>query len=160
VADPVALQKKYADDLAAGKVESIGDYSNFFYYPYDSSVSPYYKNVIVRLPDAAPATPRSSILTAQLSDGSTGRFVAYNTTCVHLRCLVNPGYGSNEYRLLCPCHGSQYRLADGVPVAGPAFELGLKPLPQIRLKIDSSTGLIQATEFNGTPGIGRDHDLS
>src|SRR5256712_12311881 len=27
------------------------NYSEFFYYPYDSSVSPYYKNVIATLPD-------------------------------------------------------------------------------------------------------------
>src|SRR5229473_867057 len=33
-----------------GKFQPI-NYSEFFYYPYDSSVSPYYKNVIARLPD-------------------------------------------------------------------------------------------------------------
>src|SRR6266568_2564293 len=91
------------------------NYSEFFYYPYDSSVSPYYKNVIARLPDPLknPLYPTDPILS---------HVAAFNVTCVHLRCLVNPGYagnpGSGEFRLQCPCHGSQYRLIDGVPVAG------------------------------------------
>src|SRR6266704_6223402 len=127
------------------------NYSEFFYYPYDSSVSPYYKNVIARLPDPLknPIYPTDPILS---------HVAAFNVTCVHLRCLVNPGYagnpGSGEFRLQCPCHGSQYRLIDGVPVAEPAFDLGLNPLPQVELSVDS-TGKISATGMKGTPGIGR-----
>src|SRR5437773_5640743 len=114
---------------ATDPLNSASPFAQFFYWPFDSSTSPYYKDVIVRLPDNAAPTSGSSIFTAP----NGAKFVAYNVTCVHLRCLVNPGYSENEYRLICPCHGSQYRLSDGVPVRGPAFDLGLNPLPQVRL---------------------------
>jgi Rieske Fe-S protein len=128
------------------------NYSEFFYYPYDSSVSPYYKNIIARLPDPLvnPLHPTDQILQ---------HVVAFNVTCVHLRCLVNPGYagspGSGEFRLQCPCHGSQYRLIDGVPVAGPAYDLGLNPLPQVQLQVDSSGKISAVGQLTGVPGIGR-----
>src|SRR3989449_5159218 len=102
------------------------NYSEFFYYPYDSSVSPYYKNVIARLPDPL-VNPEPSYS----SDPILKHVVAFNVKCFHWRCPDNPGYagnpGSGEFRLQCPCHGSQYRLTDAVPVAGPAYDLGLNP---------------------------------
>jgi Rieske Fe-S protein len=133
------------------------NYSQFFYWNYDSSVSPYYKNVIARLPDTD-SSGNALVNPLYPSDPILKHVVAFNTTCVHLRCLVNPIYygnpGSGEFRLQCPCHGSQYRLVDAVPVAGPAFDLGLNPLPQVELSVDSS-GNISATALRGTPGIGR-----
>lgn len=139
-------------ELLSGK---IPDWTHFFYWPYNSTVSPYYKNVVCRLPDPVQLTSKSNAFTAP--DGT--KFVAYNVTCVHLRCLVNPGYagaaGSGEFRLQCPCHGSQYRISDGVPVAGPAFDLGLLPLPQITLGVDSTGKNLVAIAINGEPGVGR-----
>jgi len=130
------------------------NYSEFFYYPYDSSVSPYYKNVIARLPD-----PLVNPNPAYSSDPILKHVVAFNVTCVHLRCLVNPGYagnpGSGEFRLQCPCHGSQYRLTDGVPVAGPAYDLGLNPLPEVHLSVDANGKISAIGKLNGEPGIGR-----
>jgi Rieske Fe-S protein len=127
------------------------NYSEFFYYPYDSSVSPYYKNVIARLPDGL-ANPL-------YSSEPLKHVAAFNVTCVHLRCLVNPGYdtASSEFRLQCPCHGSQYRLIDGVPVAGPAYDLGLNPLPDVQLSVDASGKISAVGKLNGEPGIGRTH---
>jgi Rieske Fe-S protein len=157
IADWNVLEGKYQNvvgDRTTKGLYNEMNYSQFFYWQYDSSVSPYYKNIIARLPDADaplinPLYPNDPILK---------HVVAFNTTCVHLRCLVNPGYagdpGSGEFRLQCPCHGSQYRLVDAVPVAGPAFDLGLNPLPQVELSVDS-TGKISATGMKGTPGIGR-----
>ena len=154
-------------DLGHGQ---LNPFASFFYWPYDATASPYYKDVVVRLPDKNPdgsaiPLPSGSIVLSPPNSATGARFVAYNTTCVHLRCLVNPGYTS-EYRLLCPCHGSQYRLVDGVPVAGPAFDLGLLPLPQIKLTLDSTGTKLVAVPFgknpdgspmllNGEPGIGR-----
>ena len=130
------------------------NYSEFFYYPYDSSVSPYYKNVIARLPD-----PLLNPNPAYSSDPILKHVVAFNVTCVHLRCLVNPGYagnpGSGEFRLQCPCHGSQYRLTDGVPVAGPAYDLGLNPLPEVHLSVDANGKISAVGTLIGEPGIGR-----
>jgi nitrite reductase/ring-hydroxylating ferredoxin subunit len=151
-------------DLLHGQ---LNPFASFFYWPYDASASPYYKDVVVRLPDNNPDGSAVSLMSGSdvFTTPSGARFVAYNTTCVHLRCLVNPGYTS-EYRLLCPCHGSQYRLVDGVPVAGPAFDLGLLPLPQVKLRLDSTGTKLVAVPFgknpdgspillNGEPGIGR-----
>jgi Rieske Fe-S protein len=146
-------------------LEGTPSFAQFFYWPYDISVSPYYKSIVVRLPDDKfltnqPSTQQylgqtfTSTPVSEPGSPTGARFVAFNTTCVHLRCLVNPGYGGSQFRLQCPCHGSQYNLTDGVPVQGPAFDLGLNPLPKIQLSIDSS-GNIRATNLVGQPGIGR-----
>jgi Rieske Fe-S protein len=160
IADWTALDQRYqnvkADMTTRGLYDEM-NYSQFFYWPYDSSVSPYYKNIIARLPDVD-ASGNHLVNPLYSNDLILKHVVAFNTTCVHLRCLVNPGYagnpGSGEFRLQCPCHGSQYRLVDAVPVAGPAFDLGLNPLPQVELTVDSS-GKISATGMRGMPGIGR-----
>jgi len=165
IAKATDLESKYQAAVSSSDVyTALGDPSNtkeyfsqFFYWPYTISDSPYYKNIVVRLPDdnlGVQLTDRSTVYTAPTG----GRFVAYNTTCVHLQCLVNPGFagtpGSGQFRLQCPCHGSQYNLADGVPVAGPAYDLGLLPLPKVELSIDAS-GNITATNIQGQVGIGR-----
>ena len=154
IIDWTTLDNRYKDVMGkAGEFQPI-NYSEFFYYPYDSSVSPYYKNVIARLPD-----PIVNPNPAYSSDPILKHVVAFNVTCVHLRCLVNPGYagnpGSGEFRLQCPCHGSQYRLTDGVPVAGPAYDLGLNPLPEVQLSVDANGKISAVGTLIGEPGIGR-----
>ena len=146
------LNKRYNDVKGTTAEFTPSNYSEFFYYPYPVSESPYYKNIIARLPDPL-VNPlvQSNVLNYDILK----KIAAFNLTCVHLRCIVNPGYGSGEFRLLCPCHGSQYRLADAVPVAGPAYDLGLLPLPRVDLKVDTATGNITATNLIGEPGIGR-----
>ena len=149
-----ALDAKYHSAVAAGNLYSPSDYSEFFYFPYPVTASPYYKNVIARLP-GPPEVPTQLVNPFYVNDPILSRVAAFNLTCVHLRCIVNPGYGSGEFRLQCPCHGSQYRLTDAVPVAGPAFDLGLLPLPRVKLSYDSATGNITATDLDGTAGVGR-----
>ena len=46
-------------------------------------------------------------------------------------------------------------MMDAVPVAGPAYDLGLLPLPRVKLSYDSNTGYITATDLDGEAGIGR-----
>jgi Rieske Fe-S protein len=158
------LETQYAG--VKGKTDPNGlplQATMFFYWPYDPSVSPYYKNILVRLPDEL-LDP-----SIQGSTPNLAHYEAWNLTCVHLRCIVNPGYdlATKQYRLQCPCHGSQYRyaeccrteyLATGsncvIPVAGPAFDLGLRPLPRVILSLDSNNN-IYAERFDGDPGIGR-----
>ena len=146
------LNSRYQNVVGSADVYDASKYSEFFYYPYPVMDSPYYKNVITRLPDPLvnPFYPNDDVLK---------HVAALNLTCVHLRCIVNPGYagnpGSGAFRLQCPCHGSQYRLEDGVPVAGPAFDLGLLPLPRVKLSYDSTTGNITATDLDGIAGVGR-----
>jgi Rieske Fe-S protein len=156
IANWKSLNGAYQNTLSSGQPTAATydptNYSSFFYFPYPVTDSPYYKNIIVRLPDPL-VNPYYS------GDPILQHIGAWNLTCVHLRCIVNPGYagnpGSGEFRLQCPCHGSQYRLKDAVPVAGPAYDLGLLPLPQVKLTVDATTGDITATSMDGTPGIGR-----
>src|SRR6266702_4845761 len=160
IANWYSLDQEYQNVKGDKTLQGLYDetkYSQLFYWPYDSTVSPYYKNVIARLPDTD-SSGNPLVNPLYPTDPIRSHVVAFNTTCVHLRCLVNPGYagspGSGEFRLQCPCHGSQYRLVDAVPVAGPAFDLGLNPLPQVELTVDSG-GKISAVGMKGTPGIGR-----
>jgi Rieske Fe-S protein len=156
IASAIDMENKYSTAKADPKLlllppeqrqrEILTRSSTFFYWPYDESVSPYYRNVLVRLPDELVPDPGPG--------PSITHYAGFNTTCVHLRCLVNPGIADSEPRLLCPCHGSQYGLTSAVPVKGPAFDLGLRPLPRIRLSLNASNQIV-AEEIDGVPGIGR-----
>jgi Rieske Fe-S protein len=48
---------------------------------------------------------------------TAGTFKAFSTTCTHQGCKVSKVEGG---RIKCPCHGSQYSIADGSVQAGPA----------------------------------------
>jgi Rieske Fe-S protein len=48
---------------------------------------------------------------------SAGTFKAFSTTCTHQGCTVNK---INNGVIMCPCHGSQFSIADGSVKAGPA----------------------------------------
>ena len=49
---------------------------------------------------------------------SKGVFDAYDAVCPHAGCTV--GYYAQSHLLVCPCHGSQFLVATGEVVAGPA----------------------------------------
>jgi Rieske Fe-S protein len=57
-----------------------------------------------------------------------GKFVAFSATCTHQGCAVATITGNT---VNCPCHGSQYALADGSVVTGPAT----KPLSKRNVKV-------------------------
>src|SRR5713226_3017146 len=57
VADWNILNQNYSNVLNSSSLYQPIHYSEFFYWPYDSSLSPYYKNIIARLPDAAGTNP-------------------------------------------------------------------------------------------------------
>jgi Rieske Fe-S protein len=48
---------------------------------------------------------------------TAGTFKAFDATCTHQGCLVTEISGGT---ITCPCHGSQYKVADGSVVRGPA----------------------------------------
>lgn len=52
------------------------------------------------------------------------RVVAFSPVCPHQGCMVAPG----PERYICPCHSSEFHLATGEVLTGPA-ETGLEPLP-------------------------------
>jgi len=53
---------------------------------------------------------------------AAGTFKAFSSTCTHMGCQVNQ---VTNGLIECPCHGSQYSIADGSVKAGPAP----RPLP-------------------------------
>lgn len=56
---------------------------------------------------------------------SKGTFVGYDAVCPHAGCQV--GYAPSAKVLVCPCHGSEFQVATGQVISGPAPH-GLAPL--------------------------------
>jgi arsenite oxidase small subunit len=55
-------------------------------------------------------------------------YVAYSRICTHTSCPVF--YQPEQNRIICPCHGGVFSVADGSVLAGPPP----RPLPQIKLE--------------------------
>ncbi|MBI2127129.1 MAG: Rieske 2Fe-2S domain-containing protein [Thaumarchaeota archaeon] len=104
-------------------------------------------------------------------------FRAYSMVCVHLWCLwsYKPGTGPQGRKvedpftkktivgnIECPCHGSNYRVTDGVAIYGPA-SLQTPPnnvLPMLDLSVDSEGFIVVrpptfTVDRNGIIGYGR-----
>lgn len=64
---------------------------------------------------------------------SKGTFVGYDAVCPHAGCQV--GYAPSAKLLVCPCHGSEFQVATGQVLSGPAPH-GLTPLSIV----ESSSG--------------------
>ena len=54
-----------------------------------------------------------------MSQPSAGEYKAFSTVCTHQGCQVQV---QDSNRIVCPCHGSEYAVADGSVVHGPAEE--------------------------------------
>jgi arsenite oxidase small subunit len=86
--------------------------------------------------------------------------VAFSDICQHLGCFYgfvppkgsppcNKSYQASLSEGYCCCHGSQYDFSDGAKViGGPAP----RPVPQVQLELDQSTGDINAVSM-GPPTI-------
>lgn len=58
-------------------------------------------------------------------------FLVYSAACTHTGCEVN-GWNSDARRLVCPCHGSEFDVADAARVVnGPAS----KPLAMLKVEL-------------------------
>src|SRR5439155_12965971 len=51
-----------------------------------------------------------------------GRLDALADRCSHRGCPLHRGSVNDDTSVTCPCHGSTFRLSDGVVVRGPATE--------------------------------------
>jgi nitrite reductase/ring-hydroxylating ferredoxin subunit len=67
---------------------------------------------------------------------AAGQFKAFSAICTHMGCIV--GQVSNG-TIDCPCHGSQYSIATGAVVAGPAPA----PLPAARIKVSGGSVFLE-----------------
>ncbi|WP_037571795.1 Rieske (2Fe-2S) protein [Phaeacidiphilus oryzae] len=59
---------------------------------------------------------------------SKGEYKAFSAVCTHQGCTVNEVSGGV---ISCPCHGSQFKVADGSVANGPAT----KPLPPVKVAV-------------------------
>lgn len=64
-------------------------------------------------------------------------FLAYSAACTHTGCEVS-GWNNDAARLVCPCHGSEFDVADAARVVnGPA------PKPLAMLKVELADGALR-----------------
>jgi Rieske Fe-S protein len=63
---------------------------------------------------------------------TSGEFTAFSARCTHEGCKVDEVAGGT---INCPCHNSQFSIADGSVVAGPAPS----PLPAVPVKVDGDS---------------------
>lgn len=61
----------------------------------------------------------------------SGTFKGFSAICTHQQCTVSEVTGGT---IRCPCHGSQYKVADGSVVVGPATQ----PLPPVNVKVNGT----------------------
>jgi Rieske Fe-S protein len=113
-------------------------------------------------------------LPASLGGGSRKAtdFVAFSKVCVHLWC--SPNYDPGHVQYECPCHGSLYRVPDGLSIAGPASLQAFpqNAIPMLTLQADSKGDLYiffpnrdpatgnpvpDSIEADGDIGYGRDY---
>lgn len=74
--------------------------------------------------------------------------VAYSKVCTHVGCPVAL-YEQQTHHLLCPCHQSQFDVANGAAVIfGPAA----RPLPQLPIAVDDEGYLIAQSDFTEPVG--------
>ncbi len=194
------MQKVVIDDLskygaAAGAPVNVNDLTTFppndhwiFTYPTSGSLAvdsanpdTFVKYELIRLPTELGGSSMKAT-----------DFVAFSKVCVHLWCspnynpeqTTNPnenGYsspsgtppGTTHEQYECPCHGSIYRIPDGLAVGGPA---SLQPaptnaIPMLTLQADGDGNLyafypnydpvtgtpVNAIEADGEIGYGRDY---
>jgi rieske iron-sulfur protein len=94
-------------------------------------------------------------------------FVAFSKVCVHLWCSPNydPEHTTSnaDETYQCPCHGSIYRVPDGLSIAGPAslqpFPTNAIPLLTLTADADGTLNIeppLWDVEHNGIIGYGRD----
>ncbi|MBO0871620.1 MAG: Rieske (2Fe-2S) protein, partial [Micromonosporaceae bacterium] len=57
-----------------------------------------------------------------------GTFKGFSAICTHQQCTVSEVSGGT---IRCPCHGSQYNIADGSVAVGPAP----RPLPPVNVTV-------------------------
>lgn len=86
---------------------------------------------------AAPVTPKVTDvpvgggILVDAGDGvivtqpTAGQFKAFSAVCPHEGCTVSEIRNGD---MICPCHGSRFRISDGVVTRGPARQ-GLDPVP-------------------------------
>jgi ubiquinol-cytochrome c reductase iron-sulfur subunit len=92
--------------------------------------------ILISMPPEAVKVPKEL-------DWGVGGIVAYSKICTHVGCPVGL-YEHRTHHLLCPCHQSTFDVAnDAAVIFGPAH----RPLPQLKITVDTEGYLIAAAPF-------------
>lgn len=92
--------------------------------------------------------PEELTQTEERASWSYDGIVAYSKVCTHVGCPVAL-YEQHTHHLLCPCHQSQFDVANGAAVIfGPAA----RPLPQLPIAVDDEGYLIAQSDFHEPVG--------
>ncbi len=67
-----------------------------------------------------------------ITQPSDGEFKCFSAVCTHQGCIVSSVSDGN---INCECHGSQFSIADGSVVTGPATS----PLPEQQIAVDGDS---------------------
>jgi ubiquinol-cytochrome c reductase iron-sulfur subunit len=101
--------------------------------------------MLIRLRPGTPVTQR-----AGQENFHYGDFYAYSKVCTHLGCPASL-FESQTYRILCPCHQSQFLATEyAKPIFGPAT----RPLPQLPITVDNDGYFIATSDFVEAIGPG------
>lgn len=84
-----------------------------------------------------------------------GELKAFSMVCIHLWCLAD--YKGERNTIECPCHGSVYRVEDGLAIRGPAAFQQNKHLPECVLEVDEK-GDVYVVDVIGVIGYGKEGD--
>ncbi|MEV7691723.1 Rieske 2Fe-2S domain-containing protein [Microbacterium sp. NPDC089189] len=88
------------------------------------------------------------IETEERASWSYDGIIAYSKVCTHVGCPVAL-YEQQTHHLLCPCHQSQFDVAEGAKVIfGPAA----RPLPQLPIAVDDEGYLVAQSDFTEPVG--------
>lgn len=193
-------------NIARGKPANIHEAPTnsyaIFVYPRTGDLvmdrEPFRTYVIIRLPGSKDPIPASYPKELLGDKDELSSFRVYSRICVHLYCLpayapvTDPSQFADPERdrgpdlekrnagvLQCPCHGSMYRIRDGLAVAGPAWRqtppnnalpallgesrdaAGNMMLDPVSLKVDDNGYIYVKPDVkfdvndNGVPGLGR-----
>ncbi|QRZ60874.1 Rieske (2Fe-2S) protein [Rothia sp. ZJ932] len=69
-----------------------------------------------------------------IAQPTEGQFIAYSSNCTHQGCVLNV----QNNLLACPCHASQFALADGSVTGGPALDT----LPSYPTKVEGGRVIV------------------
>ena len=148
-AAPNSLQKIRPEDIDAGGMETVvpwresdGDGTNVESHEKITEIYMHVRNpvMLIRL---RPEDMDKVVKRQGQESFNYGEFFAYTKVCSHLGCPASL-YEQQSYRILCPCHQSQF---DALHFAKPIFGPAARALAQLPITIDKDGYLVANGDF-------------
>lgn len=141
--EPVRLIREDGSPIRPAEVSVAGQVTVFPGIP-DGTTNEYADSpvLLIHLREEDAEELRSRLY-EQNQGNMVGNFVAYSKVCTHAGCPPSL-FEQQTNRLLCPCHQSQFLIADNArPVFGPAA----RALPMLPLMLDGEGFFVAAEDF-------------